>query len=67
MRKDFKSTFSHSSHGNLRRVGRGVVLQEQNTVSQFSLPLLRFPGVASSICLNNMHRLLCDLAQDNQS
>ena len=39
MRKDLKSTFSRSSHGNLWRVGRGVVLQEQNTASRFSSPL----------------------------
>ena len=27
---------------------------------------LRFLGVAASFCLHNMHRLSCDLAQDNQ-
>ena len=32
MRKNFKSTFSQSSHCNLWRMGRGIVLQEQNTV-----------------------------------
>ena len=36
MMKYFKSTFSRSSHGILWRVGRGVVLQEQNIASQFS-------------------------------
>ena len=35
IRKDFKSTFSRSSHGNLWRVGRGVVMQVQSTASQF--------------------------------
>ena len=63
MRKDFKSTFGRSSHGNLWRVSRGVVLQEQNTASQF----LRFPDVAASIRLYNMNCLLCNLAHDNQS
>ena len=63
MRNDFKSTFSRSSHGNLWRVDRGVVLQEQNTASQFSSPLsCDFP-----IRLHNMHCLSCNLAQDNQS
>ena len=39
MRKGFKSTFSCSSYGNLWRLGRGIVLQEQNTRGQFSSPL----------------------------
>ena len=39
MRKDFESVFSRSSHGNLRRVSRRIVLQEKNTSSQFSSPL----------------------------
>ena len=33
VRKDFKSTFSRSSHGNLWHVGSGVILQEQSTTS----------------------------------
>ena len=63
MRKDFKPTFGRRSHDNLWRVSRGVVLQEQNTASQF----LRFPDVVASIRLYNMHCLLCNLAHDNQS
>ena len=39
MRKDFKYKFSRISHGYLWHVCRGVVLQEQNTASQFSSPL----------------------------
>ena len=39
MRKDSESAFSRSSHGNLRRVSRCIVLQEQNASSQFSSPL----------------------------
>ena len=35
MRKDFKSTFSRSRHGNLWHVGSGVILQEQTIKSQF--------------------------------
>ena len=34
MRKDFISSFSRSSHGNLWCVGRSIVLQEQNTARQ---------------------------------
>ena len=34
VRKDFKPTFSRSSHGNLRRVSRRIVLQELNTWSR---------------------------------
>ena len=67
MRKDLKLTFSRSSNGNLFRVVMGVVLQEQYTASQCSVPFLRFPGVAASIRLHDMHCLSCDLAQDNQS
>ena len=73
MMKDFKSAFSRSSHGNLWRVGRGVVLQEQNAAGQFTYLLtfltsfLRFPGVTASICQHNRHCLLCDLSEDNQS
>ena len=67
MWKDFKSTFSRSSHGNLWRVGRGVVLQEQNTVSFFPRLFLCFSGVAASIRLRSMLRLSCDHAQDNRS
>ena len=36
MRKDFNFTFSRSSNSYLWRLGRGVVLQEQITVSQLS-------------------------------
>ena len=39
MRKDLESAFSRSSHCNLRRVSRRIVLQEQNASSQFSPPL----------------------------
>ena len=39
MGKDFESAFSRNSHGNLRRVSRRIVLQEQNASSQFSSPL----------------------------
>ena len=39
MGKDFESAFSRSNHGNLRRLSRRIVLQEQNTSSQFSSPL----------------------------
>ena len=35
--------------------------------SVFLASFLRFPGVAASICLHIMHRLSCDLAQENQS
>ena len=55
MRKDFEFTFSRSSQGNLWRMGRGVVLQEQNTVSQFSSPLscnfsVKLPQFACILC-----------------
>ena len=39
MRKDFESAFSRSSHVNLRRLDRRIVLQEQNASSKFSSPL----------------------------
>ena len=67
MRKDFKSTFSRSSHGNLWQVGRSVILQIQSV--KFGILQLSFPClfVATSICLQNMHRLSNDHAQDNQS
>ena len=46
MRKDFKSMFSCSSHGNLWRVG--ILLQEQNIARQFFLAsFLGFPVVAA--------------------
>ena len=35
--------------------------------SVFLTSFLRFPGVAASIRLHDMHRLSCDLAQDSQS
>ena len=35
--------------------------------SVFIAPFLQFPGVAASFRLHNMHHLLWDLAQDNQS
>ena len=35
--------------------------------SVFLTSILRFPGVAASIRLHNMHCLSCDLAEDNQS
>ena len=35
--------------------------------SVFLISFLRFPGVAASIRLHNMHELSCDLAHDNQS
>ena len=59
MRKDLKSTFCCSSHGNLRRVDRDVVMQEQITGSQFSLPhscnfLAKRPQFACKIC--TVHR-----------
>ena len=38
MRKDFEPAFSRSSHGNLRRVSRRIVLRE-HTSRQFSSPL----------------------------
>ena len=40
VRKDFKSTFSRSTHSNLWRVSRCVVVQVQNTASQFPCPCL---------------------------
>ena len=35
--------------------------------SVFLPSFLQIPGVAALICVHNMHRLSCDLAQDNQS
>ena len=32
----------------------------------FFVSFMQFPGVATSIHLHNMHRLTCDLAQDNR-
>ena len=51
MRKDFESALSRSSHGNFRLVSRRIVLQEQNTSSQFSSPLsCYFLGQAPQFC-----------------
>ena len=62
MRKDFKSTLSRSSHGNLWHVARCVVQQEQNIGSEFSSPLFMISWRSH---LNNMHSLSCDLAHDH--
>ena len=51
MRKNFESAFSRSSHCNLRRVSSCIVLQEQNTSSQFSSPLsCNFLAQAPQFC-----------------
>ena len=39
----------------------------EHSDSVFLISFLRFTGVAVSIRLRNMHRLSCDLVQDNQS
>ena len=64
VRKDFKSIFSRSSHG---KEEEHCHARAEHGESVFHASLLRFPGVAASIRLHYMHRLSCDLAQDNQS
>ena len=39
----------------------------EHSESVFLASFLQFPGIAASIGLHNIHRLWCNLAQDNQS
>ena len=58
MRKDFKSTFSPSSHGNLWRVGRGIVMQKQKADISFPYVCWMFLDILS--CEKNGFLILCD-------
>ena len=42
-------------------------VRAEHLQSVFLASFFQFLGIAASICLHNMHCLLCDLAQDNQS
>ena len=50
VRKDFESAFSRSRHGNLRRVSKHIVLQEQNASNQFSSLSCNFLAQALLFC-----------------
>ena len=67
VRKDSKSTFSHNSHGTCDVWAGHCPARVEHSKSVLLSSFLRLSGVAASIRLHYMHRLSCDLAQDNQS
>ena len=66
MRKDFKSTVA-AVMANYDVWAGHCPARAEHSESVFPTSFLQFHDVAASICLHKMHRLSCDLAQDNQS
>ena len=67
MRKDFEAAFSRSSHGRLATCEQvHYSSRAERLESTFLSSSSQSPNVAASVLLHNMHRLSCDLPQDNQ-
>ena len=67
MRKDFQIHIQSQQSWQLVTCGqRRCPARAEHLESGFLASFLRFPGVATSISLHNIHSLSCDIAKDNQ-